>query len=131
MNQWKSINDGIPEPEVFVLCWNGREVFVDWWGSLKDNGNGATHWAYFDAPPGLSGMYRNPNRKIGADMSKDALMKYDPTNGNPNPYPSHAKQYREYHGKIAWLVNPWTGDGRDPRDIGTDVFGILIEPPKE
>ena len=59
------------------------------------------------------------------------LMHYDPTNGSPKPYPSQADQYRTYHDAVAWLFNPWTGANRDPRDIGTDVFGMLIVPPAE
>ncbi|MCG7932859.1 MAG: hypothetical protein N0E44_22850 [Candidatus Thiodiazotropha lotti] len=47
------------------------------------------------------------------------------------PYPSHADQYRKYHGKIAWLYNPWTGDMRTPEDIGSDVNGLAILPPGE
>ena len=54
------------------------------------------------------------------------LMKFDPQDGSEKPYPSHAGQYREWHGLTAWLINPWTGEKRDPRDIGSDVTGILI-----
>lgn len=54
------------------------------------------------------------------------LMKFDPASGEERPYPSHAAQYREYHGGVAWLFNPWTGTPRDARDIGSDVFGCLI-----
>lgn len=53
-------------------------------------------------------------------------MFYSPANGSPKPYPSHAAQFREYHGDAAWLYNPWTGKKRDPRDIGNDTFGLLI-----
>ena len=62
---------------------------------------------------------------------QESLMKYDPAEGTDyqQPYPSHAAQYREYHGKVAWLYNPWTGFKRDPRDIGSDVLGFLIEAP--
>lgn len=52
---------------------------------------------------------------------KDELMKFDPQTGEEKPYPSHAEQYREYHGLTAWVFNPWTGKSRDPRDIGSDV----------
>lgn len=55
-----------------------------------------------------------------------SLMKYDPATCENCPYPSHAEQYRLYHGNIAWLYNPWTGYLRDPRDIGSDVLGYLI-----
>ena len=59
-------------------------------------------------------------------QSQDTLMRFDPAWGTEKPYPSHALQYRGYHGRIAWLYNPWTGEKRDPRDIGTDPYGILI-----
>lgn len=59
---------------------------------------------------------------------QQALMKFDPATGLPQPYPSHAAQYREWHGLVAWLFNPWTGERRDPRDIGSDVQGFLIWP---
>ena len=59
------------------------------------------------------------------------LMRFDPAYGTPEPYPSHAEQWREYHGyKCAWVYNPWTGDMRDPKDIGSDVLGRAILPPK-
>ena len=57
---------------------------------------------------------------------QERLMIFDPTDNSKHPYPSYAKQFREYHGEVAWLFNPWTGQKRDPRDIGTDTFGILI-----
>jgi len=53
-------------------------------------------------------------------------MKFSPTDCSKHPYPSHAEQYRKYHGKAAWLYNPWTGTMRTPEDIGTDSFGLLI-----
>lgn len=58
-------------------------------------------------------------------MQED-LMLYDPQDCTPKPYPSHAKQYREYHGGGAWLFNPWSGTKRHPLDIGSDVFGVGI-----
>jgi len=54
---------------------------------------------------------------------QDELMEYDPVTGERKPYPSHAEQYRKYHGLTAWLYNPWTGNFRDARDIGGDVQG--------
>lgn len=59
-------------------------------------------------------------------MSQDKLMKFCPATGTDKPYPSHAAQWREYHGKVAWLYNPWTKVQRDARDIGSDTFGYLI-----
>jgi hypothetical protein len=56
------------------------------------------------------------------------IMLYDPALHHTHPYPNTAAEYRAYHGMIAWLFNPWTGARRDPRDIGSDVFGRLIVP---
>ena len=56
-------------------------------------------------------------------MSTVKLMKYDPATGEEKPYPSQADQYRAYHGCVAWLLNPWTGERRDARDVGSDPFG--------
>jgi hypothetical protein len=63
------------------------------------------------------------------NMAQQNLMKYDPATGDLEPYPSHAKQYRKWHGDVAWLFNPWTGFARDPRDIGSDVRGAGIKEP--
>ena len=60
---------------------------------------------------------------------QEQLMKYSPDTGEECPYPSNAKQWREYHGRVAWLHNPWTGKQRDLLDIGSDVYGELIVPP--
>lgn len=61
-----------------------------------------------------------------------SLMKFDPATGEPKPYPSHADQWRDWHGKReAWLFNPWTGTRRDAGDVGSDTFGHLIQPPGE
>ncbi len=59
------------------------------------------------------------------------LMKYDPATGAEKPYPSHAEQWRKYHGAEAWMFNPWTGTRRKAGDVGTDVFGLLVLPPGE
>ena len=37
---------------------------------------------------------------------QQTLMKFDPATCEEKPYPSNAEQYREYHGKVAWLFNP-------------------------
>ena len=58
-----------------------------------------------------------------------ALMRFDPVDGTENPFPSEAKQYRLYHGRMAWLFNPYTGTERHPADIGTDVLGFAIRRP--
>ena len=61
-------------------------------------------------------------------MIQDALMKFDPATGDANPYPSHAEQWRIFHGKgTAWLFNPWTGARRLAEDVGSDAFGLLID----
>ncbi len=57
------------------------------------------------------------------------LMAFDPATGEAKPYPSHAAQWRDYHGQAAWLYNPWTGSLRRAYDIGTDCFGLLIQEP--
>ena len=62
---------------------------------------------------------------------QQTLMKFDPAFGTERPYPSHAQQYRDWHGKVAWLFNPWTGEKRHPADIGSDVTGLLIAPANE
>jgi hypothetical protein len=64
-------------------------------------------------------------------MSNQILMRFDPVTGIEKPYPSSAEQYRQYHGKVAWLFNPYTGTARDPRDIGSDVLGHLIHAQKD
>ncbi len=65
-------------------------------------------------------------------MQQQALMKFDPATGEPKPYPSHAHQWREWHGfGAAWLFNPWTGGRRSAADVGTDVLGHMIQPPTE
>ena len=57
------------------------------------------------------------------------LMKYDPATCEEQPYPSHAEQWREWHGQqTAWLYNPWTGDQRAAIDVGSDIAGFLILP---
>jgi hypothetical protein len=60
------------------------------------------------------------------------LMRFDPATREEQPYPSHADQWREWHGKrTAWLYNPWTGTQRRAEDVGSDVTGLLIVPPDE
>lgn len=47
-----------PEPEVFVLTWDGKTVGVDWFGSLlRPSGTNYTHWMPFPAPPSAGAMY--------------------------------------------------------------------------
>jgi len=58
-----------------------------------------------------------------------SLLKFDPATGTETPYPSHPEQYRKFHGQVAWVFNPFTGERRDARDIGSDTFGLLIDAP--
>lgn len=66
-------------------------------------------------------------------IKQDSLMMYDPATGaQQQPYPSHAEQWRKYHGmETAWLFNPWTGEWRSAHDVGSDMLGRLIIPPEE
>lgn len=66
-----------------------------------------------------------------ADWNQTTRMKFDPAFGTTRPEPSTADAWREWHGGAAWLFNPWTGERRNVYDIGSDVFGLLIVPPKE
>lgn len=61
-------------------------------------------------------------------LNQDRTMKFDPATGAEKPYPSHADQWRNYHGALAWLFNPWTGERRNAGDVGTDCYGLLIIP---
>lgn len=58
----------------------------------------------------------------------DKLMHFDPATGEERPYPSHAAQWREWHGGMAWLFDPWTGGRRHASDVGSDQYGLLIVP---
>lgn len=62
---------------------------------------------------------------------QQTLMQFDPATGVERPYPSHAEQWRKYHGHMAWLFNPWTGTRRLAGDVGSDAFGLLVVPPDE
>lgn len=57
----------------------------------------------------------------------NVLMKFDPATGTEKPYPSHPEQYRQHHGQVAWVFNPFTGQQRDARDIGSDTFGLMLQ----
>ncbi len=71
---------------------------------------------------------RGEGHPIGGIEMQNILMKFDPATGEERPYPSHAEQWREWHGGTAWLFDPWTGRRRDARDVGSDVHGLLIVP---
>jgi len=62
---------------------------------------------------------------------QQTLMRFDPATGDSTPYPSHAAQWREFNGEMAWLFNPWNGERRHAGDVGSDRFGHLILPPGE
>lgn len=64
------------------------------------------------------------------NKEQNNLMLVDPATYHTKPYPSHAKQWREFHGNKAWLYNPWTGDARSAEDVDSDTFGKLITPPQ-
>ena len=62
---------------------------------------------------------------------QDQVMKFDPATGAPQPYPSHAEQWRRWFGlDCAWLFNPWSGDRRNAFDVGSDLNGRLIVAPE-
>lgn len=65
-------------------------------------------------------------------MQQQTVMQWDPATGEPEPYPSHAAQWRDFHGHVAaWLFNPWEGGRRDALDVGSDPKGLLIIPSQE
>lgn len=64
-----------------------------------------------------------------ADTGEPALMTFDPMDGMREVYPSEAKQYRKWHGPVAWLFNPYTGEKRNAHDVGSDPTGFLILAP--
>lgn len=57
------------------------------------------------------------------------FFKFDPRTGMKVDQPIRAQEFRDYHGRDAWLFNPWTGTARHVSDIGSDVLGHLIVPP--
>lgn len=51
-SSWIDLNERRPEPEVYVLTWDGKTVGVDWFGSLiRPRGTSYTHWMPFPKPP--------------------------------------------------------------------------------
>lgn len=59
-------------------------------------------------------------------FTQDSIMRFCPMTGDENCYPTHSKQWRDYHGEAAWIFNPWTGKMRVAHDIASDVFGVAI-----
>lgn len=88
------------------------------WDLNRPPGGRITHWRY-------------PRTKEPEMKQQQTLMQFDPTTGVERPYPSHAEQWRKYHGHMAWLFNPWTGTRRLAGDVGSDAFGLLVVPPDE
>jgi hypothetical protein len=65
--RWYSIaDDGPPEPEVLVLCWDGRFTFIDWRGSKADFGRGVTHWIPYEMPPGAESDMHDGRRAFAS-----------------------------------------------------------------
>lgn len=62
------------------------------------------------------------------EPKQTSFLRYDPRTGREMRQPVRAQEFRDYHGRVAWLYNPWTGDLRDVEDIGSDVYGHLISP---
>lgn len=59
-------------------------------------------------------------------------MRFDPVTGKEHVFPANAQHYRMYNTVGAvWMFNPWTGTKRDPRDVDTDKYGVLIVPTGE
>ena len=70
-------------------------------------------------------MQKSSRTLKGVNMQNE-LMKFDPVTGEEKPYPSHADQYRIYHGMVAFLFNPWFGGRRHACDVGSDCYGYAI-----
>jgi len=73
-----------------------------------------------------TGRERKLQEKLRKLRQQETVMQFDPATSEKQPYPSHAQQWRDYHGQTAWLVNPWTGAVRHASDIDSDPFGFLI-----
>ncbi len=104
------------------LKWQTRDIGDERW---EDAGNPL--WYTYQE-------YRPKPKTVKIDDKKSqqhTLMKFDPAFKTIQPYPSHAAQWRDWHGEIAWLFNPWDGSARSPLDIGSDPFGMLIIPESE
>lgn len=72
--KWISIAEhGPPEPEVFVLCWDGRQTFVEWFGAKTDAGRGVTHWLPYEMPPGCDSDMHDGKRAMSHNTSGRSL----------------------------------------------------------
>ena len=65
---WIPVSKLRPEPEVLVLCWDGRKTFVDWFGSAPDAGRGVTHWIPYPMPPGSESDMHDGRRAFHAEQ---------------------------------------------------------------
>ena len=90
-----------------------------------------SYWEKIEAMERQAPVQRFVGRRNAQEREpamQDALMKFDPATGEERPYPSHATQWRNWHGSAAWLFDPWTGRRRNAHDVGSDVHGLLIAP---
>lgn len=79
IGRWFSIeNDGPPQPEVFVLCWDGRQTFVDWCGSRADFGRGVTHWQPYELPPACENDMHDGRRAFAASGTSGSAQDAQP-----------------------------------------------------
>ena len=62
--RWIPVTEATPMPEVFVLCWDGRQTFVEWFGSKRDAGRGVTHWMAYPMPPGAASVMHDGTRAL-------------------------------------------------------------------
>ena len=108
---------GLPETEI-------EGVFVV---NADDLGRMLRRYALCDNQP-VQRFVGRRNAQEREPAMQDALMKFDPATGEERPYPSHATQWRNWHGIAAWLFDPWTGRRRNAYDVGSDVHGLLIAP---
>lgn len=66
LTDWIDVEVCIPEPEVFVLCWNGGRTFVEWFGSKHPREFGVTHWQPYKMPPGATSDMHDGKRALSA-----------------------------------------------------------------
>lgn len=60
--QWIPVTERVPSPEVYVLCWDGKETFIEWFGGKPDAGRGVTHWIPYPMPPGARSAMHDGSR---------------------------------------------------------------------
>jgi len=65
LGNWIPVTERVPEPEVFVLCWDGKKTFVEWFGTKPDAGRGVTHWIPYPMPPGAITNMHDGRRAFG------------------------------------------------------------------